>query len=233
MFRAVGQRPVLAVLVAAVGISFSGILFRLSHVSSSTGAFYRCVWALPPLFVLARIEDRRYGKRERHARYAGVARRRVLRRGSDPLAQRDRAGRRRARDGPRQRAGRARRPARVGSARRAAATLVARGDSHRRFRRRPHLGCARTGRVRIESAARRGLRRADRHRVRGLSARPATEQQGSAPACRAAFHRDVVFGDLLRGDRSRHRRPRSDALPVGDRLARRARPLLAGRSGGC
>jgi drug/metabolite transporter (DMT)-like permease len=67
MFRVVGQRPVLAVLVAAVGISFSGILFRLSHVSSSTGAFYRCVWALPPLFVLARIEDRRYGKRERHA----------------------------------------------------------------------------------------------------------------------------------------------------------------------
>ena len=67
MFRAVGQRPVLAVLVAAVGISFSGILFRLSHVSSSTGAFYRCVWALPPLFVLARIEDRRYGKRESRA----------------------------------------------------------------------------------------------------------------------------------------------------------------------
>jgi drug/metabolite transporter (DMT)-like permease len=67
MFRTVGQRPVLAVLVAAVGISFSGILFRLSHVSSSTGAFYRCVWALPPLFVLARIEDRRYGKRESRA----------------------------------------------------------------------------------------------------------------------------------------------------------------------
>ena len=34
---------------------------------ASTGAFYRCVWALPPLFVLARIEDRRYGKRERRA----------------------------------------------------------------------------------------------------------------------------------------------------------------------
>ena len=67
MFRAVGQRPVPAVLVAAVGIAFSGILFRLSHVSSSTGAFYRCVWALPPLLVLARIEDRRYGKRERRA----------------------------------------------------------------------------------------------------------------------------------------------------------------------
>jgi drug/metabolite transporter (DMT)-like permease len=67
MFERVGQRPVPAVLVAAVGIAFSGILFRLSHVSASTGAFYRCVWALPPLFLLARLEDRRYGKRERRA----------------------------------------------------------------------------------------------------------------------------------------------------------------------
>jgi drug/metabolite transporter (DMT)-like permease len=67
MFRRVGQRPVPAVLVGAAGIAFSGILFRLSHVSASTGAFYRCVWALPPLFVLARLEDRRYGKREGRA----------------------------------------------------------------------------------------------------------------------------------------------------------------------
>jgi drug/metabolite transporter (DMT)-like permease len=67
MFERVGQRPVPAVLVAAVGIAFSGILFRLSHVSASTGAFYRCVWALPPLFLLARLEDRRYGKRDRRA----------------------------------------------------------------------------------------------------------------------------------------------------------------------
>ena len=67
MLRGVGQRPVLAVLVGAVAIAFSGILFRLTHVSPSTGAFYRCVWALPPLLVLARIEDRRYGKRERRA----------------------------------------------------------------------------------------------------------------------------------------------------------------------
>jgi drug/metabolite transporter (DMT)-like permease len=67
VFRAAGQRPILAVLVGAVAIAFSGILFRLSHVSSSTGAFYRCALALPPLFVLARIEDRRYGKRDRRA----------------------------------------------------------------------------------------------------------------------------------------------------------------------
>src|SRR2546428_10790435 len=63
MLRGVGQRPVLAVLVGAVAIAFSGILFRLSHVSPSTGAFYRCVWALPPLWLLTRLEDRRYGPR--------------------------------------------------------------------------------------------------------------------------------------------------------------------------
>jgi len=55
------------VLVGAVAIAFSGILFRLAHVSATTGAFYRCVWALPPLWVLARIEDRRYGPRSRRA----------------------------------------------------------------------------------------------------------------------------------------------------------------------
>jgi drug/metabolite transporter (DMT)-like permease len=58
---------VLAVLVGAVAIAFSGILFRLSHVSASTGAFYRCVFALPPLWVLAQIETRRFGRQTRRA----------------------------------------------------------------------------------------------------------------------------------------------------------------------
>jgi drug/metabolite transporter (DMT)-like permease len=66
--RGLGDRPVLAVLVGAVAIAFSGILFRLAHVSPSTGAFYRCVWALPPLWLLARLEDRRFGPRTRRAR---------------------------------------------------------------------------------------------------------------------------------------------------------------------
>ena len=65
MLRGVGQRPVLAVLVGAVAISFSGILFRLAHVSASTGAFYRCVFALPPLWLLARVETKRYGRPRR------------------------------------------------------------------------------------------------------------------------------------------------------------------------
>jgi drug/metabolite transporter (DMT)-like permease len=51
------------VLVGAVTITFSGIFFRLSHVSPSTGAFFRCFWALPALWVLARWEERRWGRR--------------------------------------------------------------------------------------------------------------------------------------------------------------------------
>src|SRR5207248_1391300 len=62
MLRGVGERPVLAVLVGAVAIAFSGVLFRLAHVSPSTGAFYRCVFALPPLWLLARVETRRHGR---------------------------------------------------------------------------------------------------------------------------------------------------------------------------
>src|SRR5436309_4381255 len=74
MLRGVGQRPVLAVLVGAVAIAFSGILFRLAHVSPSTGAFYRCIWALPPLWLIARWEQRRWGLRPRRARqWAWVA----------------------------------------------------------------------------------------------------------------------------------------------------------------
>ncbi len=67
MLRGVGQKPVLAVLVGAVAIAFSGILFRLSHVSASTGAFYRCVFALPPLWFLARLETQCYGRLRRRA----------------------------------------------------------------------------------------------------------------------------------------------------------------------
>ena len=57
-----GRRPAITVLVGAVTIAFSSILFRLSHVSPSTGAFYRCLWALPPLWLIARWENRRWGK---------------------------------------------------------------------------------------------------------------------------------------------------------------------------
>jgi drug/metabolite transporter (DMT)-like permease len=63
------RRPALTVLVGAVAISFSGILFRLSHTSPSTGAFFRCIWALPALWLITRWENRRWGGRPMRARW--------------------------------------------------------------------------------------------------------------------------------------------------------------------
>jgi drug/metabolite transporter (DMT)-like permease len=62
------RRPGLTVLAGAVAISFSGIFFRLAHVSPSTGAFYRCAWALGALWPIVRWEERRWGPRPRRAR---------------------------------------------------------------------------------------------------------------------------------------------------------------------
>jgi len=71
--RRLVETPVLAALAGAFCIAFSGILFRLAHVSPSTGAFFRCLWALPPLWWLARREDSRYGPRSPRARLLGAA----------------------------------------------------------------------------------------------------------------------------------------------------------------
>ena len=61
--RLAGGRPTLPALVGAVAIAFSGILYRYAEVSPSTGAFFRCVYAIPPLLLLAWWEDRRLGPR--------------------------------------------------------------------------------------------------------------------------------------------------------------------------
>jgi drug/metabolite transporter (DMT)-like permease len=70
------ERPILAALTGAVAISFSGILYRVAHVSPSTGAVFRCLYAVPPLLLLAKLEDRRYGPRPLKQRalawFAGV-----------------------------------------------------------------------------------------------------------------------------------------------------------------
>ena len=57
------DRPIVAALAGALAISFSGILFRVAHVSPSTGAVLRCLYALPILWPLAWLEKRRYGPR--------------------------------------------------------------------------------------------------------------------------------------------------------------------------
>jgi drug/metabolite transporter (DMT)-like permease len=61
--RRLHDRPILAALSGALAIAFSGILFRVAHVSPTTGALFRCLYALPVLWPLAVCEDRRYGPR--------------------------------------------------------------------------------------------------------------------------------------------------------------------------
>lgn len=63
MKAALVRRPALGVLIGAFAIAFSGILYRFAEVSPSTGAFFRCLWALPFLWPLALWEDRRLGPR--------------------------------------------------------------------------------------------------------------------------------------------------------------------------
>ncbi|HEX7254662.1 MAG TPA: DMT family transporter [Gaiellaceae bacterium] len=57
------RSPTLLALGGAVAIAFSAILYRLADVSPSTGAFFRCAYAVPPLLLLAWLEDRRLGPR--------------------------------------------------------------------------------------------------------------------------------------------------------------------------
>jgi drug/metabolite transporter (DMT)-like permease len=59
----VTDRPVLAGVLGALVIAFSGILVRLAEVSPSTAAFFRCAYALPVLVLLAWLEERRFGRR--------------------------------------------------------------------------------------------------------------------------------------------------------------------------
>jgi drug/metabolite transporter (DMT)-like permease len=70
---ALGRRPTLVALAGAIAIAFSGILYRLAEVSPETGAFFRCLYALPPLWLLSRWEDRRLGPRPRRAHLLAYA----------------------------------------------------------------------------------------------------------------------------------------------------------------
>lgn len=57
--------PYVTGVAGALLIAFSAILVRLADVTPSTAAVYRCVYALPPLALLAWLERRRYGPRPR------------------------------------------------------------------------------------------------------------------------------------------------------------------------
>lgn len=66
--RTFDAHPRTAALAAAVGLSFTAILFALSEASPSTATVYRCLYALPLLWWLARREDRSAGSRPWRAR---------------------------------------------------------------------------------------------------------------------------------------------------------------------
>jgi drug/metabolite transporter (DMT)-like permease len=70
----VSDRPVLAGVLGALVIAFSGILVRLADVSPSTAAFFRCLYALPLLALIAWHERGRFGARSwRHRGLAWAA----------------------------------------------------------------------------------------------------------------------------------------------------------------
>jgi drug/metabolite transporter (DMT)-like permease len=66
--RVVLQHPARAALAGAVAIAFSGILYKAADASPSTGAFFRCFYALPALWIFVRFEERILGPRPAESR---------------------------------------------------------------------------------------------------------------------------------------------------------------------
>jgi drug/metabolite transporter (DMT)-like permease len=67
------DRPILAAAAGASCIASSATLVRLADVSPATAATFRCLYALPVLWLIMRIEDRRYGRRSTHERLVAAA----------------------------------------------------------------------------------------------------------------------------------------------------------------
>jgi drug/metabolite transporter (DMT)-like permease len=63
VYVALRHRPVLAAVLGALSIAFSGVLVRLSEQPPATVAIFRCAYALPFLAVLAWMERRAFGPR--------------------------------------------------------------------------------------------------------------------------------------------------------------------------
>ncbi len=63
LYHALRERPVLAAVLGAMSIAFSGILVRLANVEPATAAIFRCAYALPFLAILAWLERRAFGPR--------------------------------------------------------------------------------------------------------------------------------------------------------------------------
>jgi drug/metabolite transporter (DMT)-like permease len=74
LLEQLAARPRAMAVGGALAIAFSAVLVRLAEVSPSTAAVFRCAYAVPILYVLARAEDRRHGPRPaRDRRLAALA----------------------------------------------------------------------------------------------------------------------------------------------------------------
>lgn len=63
VYEALRRRPVLAAVLGALSIAFSGVLVRLAASPPATVALFRCAYALPFLLLLALMERRTLGPR--------------------------------------------------------------------------------------------------------------------------------------------------------------------------
>jgi drug/metabolite transporter (DMT)-like permease len=73
VYTGISSRPVLAASLGALIIAFSAILVRVSGASPLAAAVYRCAYATPVLWTLARLEDRRFGARPLRGRLLAAA----------------------------------------------------------------------------------------------------------------------------------------------------------------
>jgi drug/metabolite transporter (DMT)-like permease len=64
---AVADRPRTAAVLGALALAFSGIFYLASQVSPSTGTFWRCVYGLPILLLVARSEWKSLGPMTRRS----------------------------------------------------------------------------------------------------------------------------------------------------------------------
>jgi drug/metabolite transporter (DMT)-like permease len=59
-------------VAGALTIAFSAILVKLADVEPSTAAIFRCAYALPLLWLIAHLEDRRFGSRPLRGRRIAI-----------------------------------------------------------------------------------------------------------------------------------------------------------------
>ena len=174
--------PRSAAMLGAVFIAFSGIIFRLSGVAPTTATFWRSAIAAVPLWMLGRVEDRRFGPRTPPRARLGRRGGALLRRRPPVLPLRRHAGGGGPRHRPAQPPGRGGRPRHLAPVRGAPDGAGAGGDPDRPRRRRAHLRRSRRRGVRREPRRRGGAGGRGGHLLRRLPDHHAGESTATSAA---------------------------------------------------